>query len=630
MQASIHPRLYINREAIARARKPPRLEALKLCADTVAKGADSFKGSPDFEWEIATHNAHLIRARRMQTRVVTLLTRWLQTGDAQYRDAAIAHVLQIGQWEYWSWITWRDGNADPMAIFDLSYGENSATIAIAYDLLHDELTDSQKNTIKTIAIERSFKPFLAHTKGGKHGKHAWWMYHRYSNWNTVCAGGAGMLALAMAGDVKESAAVLRRVEASIKPYMETLTAFNGAWPEGIGYWNYGMRYAFMYLLSHQNATGKRHPLMQIKGVKETLQFPIHFTPRGHGCSFGDVNNWSPLPFHYAAASDLNQTEVLAQLDHYLSQNIGSLCGSINTVWPNAAEMLFLHPGTIARKPKVRRNVLAFYKGQDWGIIADRNFGSALYATVRGGTTEVPHSHRDLTSYHLVVNDEHMIRSLGPIEYLDTTFSSRRWELPEMLPTTKNVMLINGVGIASPATVVTMPLESPQAIGFNLDSTAAMGTSRSHGVAASFAGRTILLLRGKAMLVVDRAILPHAARIESRFQTFARVETASEGVTLNGKTQNLAVAFACNMPATICTAVQAPTTPGTGANMVRWITQKLHKDIVMATLMIPGTQKPSVAITMEGSSVTLRCSGDGLPEAVVRLSRVLKLRGRSKP
>lgn len=621
MKLQNHPRLYIDGDAIARARRLPRLDALKRCAAAVAAAAEDFKGSPDFEWKIATHNAHLIRARRMQTRIVTLLTHWLRTGDAQYRDAAIRHVLHMGTWEYWSWITWRENNPDPMAIFDLSYGENSATIAIAYDLLHGELTDLQKQEMQSIARERSFLPFLRHTGGGRKGKHAWWFYHAYSNWNTVCAGGAGMLALAMVEDVPEASEILRRVERSIKPYMQTLTAYSGAWPEGIGYWNYGMRYAFMYLLSRQNATGRRHPLMQIKGVRETLRFPLDFTPRGIGCSFGDVNSWTPLPFHYAVARDLGQPEVTAGLDHHLSLHLESLCGVSDTGWPNTAEMLLLHPGTATGKPKARRNVLTFYKGQDWGVVADRDFGSALYATVRGGTTDVPHSHLDLTSYHLVVGDEHMIRSLGNGEYLDTTFSARRWELPEMLPVTKNVMLINGVGIANPSTVVTTPVKSALAIGFHLDATAAMGGSRG-GVAAVFAGRTILMLRGRALLVVDRAILPHDGRIESRFHTFADLAIHEDWVQLTGARQTLAAAFACNVPAAVCTAVHAPTTPGKGASVVRWAVRTLHTDMIMATLLVPGVGKPSVEIVHGPAGVTLRCGGTGLPVTVVRLSRTL--------
>ncbi len=629
MKLHTHPRLYIQPDAIERARATPRLAMLKQCAQAVAEGAGRFKESPVFEWVEATHNAHLARARRMQARVVTLLVQWFRSGEAQYRDAAIRHLLQIGEWEYWSWITWRQGNPDPMAIYDLSYGENSATLAIGYDLLHDHLTEVQKQALRTIALERSIKPFLEHTKGKPPASRAWWMYHRFSNWNTVCAGGAGMLALAMYEDLPAAGEVLRRVERSFKPYMRTLTTYGGAWPEGIGYWNYGMRYAFMYLLSRQNATGRRHPLMATEGVVRTLRFPMDFTPHGLPCSFGDVNAWKPLPFHYAVAGDLGQEGVTSALDQQLSFHPGTFSRAADAGWPDAAEMLLLHPGKRSAYPPPRRHLLAFYKGQDWGVLADQDVGSRLYVTVRGGTTQVPHSHLDLMSYHLVVGNEHLIRSVGNGEYLDTTFSGRRWELPEMLPVTKNVMLINGVGITQKATVVTTPLTLPQAAGFHFEATEAMGGSRDGG-AALFAGRILLLLRGKAVLVVDRAILAHAGRIETRFHTFAGLQVQADRVLLSGKRQKLTAVFACNEPAGVFTAVQAPTTPGEGAKVIRWAVQKLHTDMIMATLLVPGQGAASVNMTRAGDGVVLRCAGQGLPTTTVRLDRTLMPPSRRSP
>src|SRR5436190_1992192 len=91
------------------------------------------------------------------------------------------------------------------------------------------------------------------------GKHNWhlllernggktqdWYYKKPdTNWNTVCNGGAGMLALALYEYCPEAARVLELVEQGVAPYFESMSA-DGGWPEGIGYWNYGMRYGFMY------------------------------------------------------------------------------------------------------------------------------------------------------------------------------------------------------------------------------------------------------------------------------------------------------------------------------------------------------------------------------------------------
>jgi len=594
MKLRAHPRLYIDQTAIERARQRPASAHLRACARHVEAWANQAVESPAFDWERNTHNAHLLRARTMQGRVLTLIVQWLRTDEARYRDAAVEHALAMDQWEYWSWITWRSGNADPEAIFDLSYGENSATLALAYDLLYPTLSDAEKQVLEDIALRRSLRSFLRHTQGRKPGDRAWWLGHPHSNWNTVCAGGAGMLALAMHNSVPEAAMVLKRVEQSIPPYMAALSDTGGAWPEGIGYWNYGMRYAFMYVLSHQHATGHPHPTRRREAIRATLRFPLDFCPHGVGCSFGDVNRWTPLPFHYAVASAIRDHDVIAALDHH-RRRAGDGEVAVQRGWPTAAEYLLLHPGTRARQPRKAVNVLKLYKGQDWGILADRTPDSRIYLTLRGGTTDVPHGHRDLLSFHCVIGDEALIPSIGNGEYLDTTFSPRRWELPEMMPVSKNTILINGVGITDHATVSTAPLRRAGVIGFRIDATDAMGRSRD-GHCADLCSRVVCLVKGKLVVILDRVILPHAGRVESRFHSFADVDAGRDGLTLKGQRQAAAMAFAATVPATLHTAAQAPTTPGQGAAILRWCSNALHQDFLMVTAIAPGMRKPVLTLS----------------------------------
>ena len=123
----------------------------------------------------------------MQTRVVTLLVEWQRSGDRRFRDAALDHLLEMGRWDVWSWITWREGNYAADAIFDLSYGENCATVAIGYDWLCETLNADEKKAILAV-VERPLAAFMKHSAPDSR---MWWYGKRDSNWNTVCAGGAG-------------------------------------------------------------------------------------------------------------------------------------------------------------------------------------------------------------------------------------------------------------------------------------------------------------------------------------------------------------------------------------------------------------------------------------------------------
>ncbi|MGH7145035.1 MAG: hypothetical protein ACREJ2_13045, partial [Planctomycetota bacterium] len=344
MRLTPHPRLYVSAEQLNRLSQPPPAGApayLGGAAKTVAALAEEFKSSPQFAWVLNTHNAHLIRARKMQTRVVMLLTRWQQTGRAEFRAAALEHVLEMGRWDYWSWITWREHDPRPTAVFDLSYGENAMTLAIAYDWLHGTLTAREREQLCAIARKWVFEPFL-NLKKPVHKD--WWFQKPDTNWNTVCAGGAGMAALAFAEEFpREAAATLARAEQSVAPFFRELDRTRGGWPEGIGYWNYGMRYGFMYLLSWERATGKKHPLMRSRNVERTLEFPLDFAPSGVPCSFGDVNHFLPQPFHLAAAARFGRADLCANLDALLERAAAKAVGKTAQDRPNAADFLLLHP-----------------------------------------------------------------------------------------------------------------------------------------------------------------------------------------------------------------------------------------------------------------------------------------------
>lgn len=613
-----HPRLYVDRAALDRLSGSPSSAVLKAAARDVAERAAHFVTMPPLTYQPEGHNALLARAREVQTRVVTLLVRWFQTGKARFRQAALDYVEEMGVWDYWSWIAMRAGDDAPDAIFDLSYGENCATLAIAYDWLYETLAMEELISLTEIARYWAFDSGLKHARKGG----AWWFGKPDSNWNTVCAGGLGMLALAMAEDVPEAQQLLPRVEASIAPYMRYLDETGGAWPEGIGYWNYGMRYAFMYLLSHERATGEPHPLLELAGVRRTLDFPLDFCPMGVPCSFGDVNHWSPLPFHYATAARLGAGEVQQALDAHLA-TFGITGGS----WPNAAEWLVLHPDTgldageeiVAEAGDLHRcDGVRLYEGLDWGVLADASADPYLYMAVRGGTTEVPHGHRDLLSFHCVVGREKLIHNLGPDEYLDSTFSPRRDEIPEITPAYKNTLLINGVGITTHAALEsTRIVQVPGAKGIRLEATGAMGEMRD-GPAATFCGRLVLLLEECTFLILDHVVLPYPGRIESRMHTLVDVQVGEAGALLQGETEVLRMAYAASAPALLATATTAPTTPSSSpATVLRWCTgDRAHVDVVMATLLAPGAAPAHVTVAQDAGVLRATVAREGWSRTLV--------------
>jgi hypothetical protein len=592
-------RLYISEDRYSRLSEdtdhPVRRDALRQ----MKKLADAYVSDTNIEVDLTAHNYHLLRARRMQARVVTLLAEYRRTGRTEFRDMVLADIRRMAEWEYWSWITWRADDPRPEAIFDLSYGENSATLALAFDALREELCAEEVDLFVDTARRRSLGPYLHITNDER----PWYFGHPHSNWNTVCSGGAGMLALAMEDVCEESKVVIDRVEESILPYYSSLRG-DGGWPEGVGYWNYGMRYGYMYLLSSERATGHKHPLFRRKGTAATLRFPLNFSPNGAACGFGDSNGFTVLPFHYAAADRLGMDDVVADLDR---RCISAKGGALRGLWPDAAELALLHPGETP-KSKTVWPASGLVSGLDWAYIADRMPEPSLYLSVRGGTTDAPHTHRDLMSFFCVVGDEKLIDNIPVDEYLDTTFCDRRFELYETSAASKNTIFINGVGIGDAATVRSRWVTAEGLEGVRIDATKAMGVSRDEA-AAKFCGRAVLMFGGKFALVIDRIVVHHAALVESRLHTFYNVRFEKSGATVRGKKNNLSVASAATEAIIVKPGAGVPTKPSRKPDtMIRLVSEDKVKSITIAYVLAPACHV-DVEVSESGKNTMVRVFGD---------------------
>lgn len=597
---SPHPRLYIGPSHLRQLKEPAGDAALRSAEEKVRAEAQRLLNVSDLSIPVdqTQHNWHLLRARRMQRNIFNLLTEYKRGGDKRHREAVVACVRQMSEWEYWSWIAWRKGDARPEAIYDLSHGENSMTLAAAFDLLHDELSDAEKNLFLETALRRSFRPYIEHNGGEKKD---WYYSKPDTNWNTVCNGGAGMLALALYELCPEAARVLEIAERGVAPYFEALRA-DGAWPEGTGYWNYGMRYGFSYLLSHERATGKKHPLLERPATQSTLMFPLLFSPNNVPCSFGDVNHFSPLPFHLAAAERYGRWDIVAEI---LRRDAFSL--EREQAWPAEAELLLLHPrGRLKTSAEARAwKRIALMDGLEWGYVADRMPNPTIYASVRGGTTNVPHNHIDLLSFHCVIGDEALINNVGVEEYHDSTFGPRRFELYENTAASKNSVFINGAGVALDSTVATTVVSGRGFNGFRIDATEAMG--RSHdGTAAEFCGRAILLFDGLGLLVVDRVELRFPGLFESRLHTYSSIELQNAQAWIRGKRESLHLSFAASQPSSVKRGEGLPTNAAHAPDaMLRHFTNGKVTAATLCSFMSP-TVKGDVRIVEEGgkSIITL--------------------------
>ena len=610
-------RLLVDNAHWQRLRSLPEHPLLQKTGRVLAELADSWVGDEHIPVDETVHNWTLLRARQAQIRILGLLVQYGISGDRQYRSAAMNYLRALAGWQHWSWHGWREQlpDSDERVIYDLSFGENAATLALAYDWLDDELSAEDRELLLYTANERVFQPYLrANDTPGT--PPAWYFNSPHSNWNTVCNGGAGLLALSLGATSPYSTRVLELVEEGIKPYFTGMQQ-DGAWPEGIGYWGYGHRYGYLYLLSHERVSGKTHPLLMREGSRNTLRFPLLFSPHGVAAGFGDVNTFFPLPFMYAAAERFGMTEVISELDRRFLAMANDDPMSLHTTcpWAACAELLLMHPG-ISSTAACQWPLVNIQRGIEWSFLADSWPQPSLYASLRGGTTAAPHTHQDLTSMHVIVNGERLIENISVDEYFDSTFSAQRFEIYENSAASKNILLINGVGLPQDAAVTSRIIGGTGWEGVQLYITAALGP----GCAAQVCGRSVLMLEGAALLILDRMLLQQAGLAEARFHSYFRVRHQRAQALITGKHETLHMAFAANVHAQCNGGRGLPTSPGKPSeHILRWQTTALHRDIVLATLLTPNDEgqlkldptRLLLHISNPEYGITLRYSEDSL-------------------
>lgn len=643
MKLRRHPRLFATPARLAGLQHPPKLAWLQGVDTWVRENAEHWLDLPPFtDLDKAEFGYCTYIGREHEMRVTALAIRWLQSGEERYRQGVIRYIRWMKERDPWSEV-FDAGPVNPTGTFDLNHGERALTLALAYDWLFDSLTKEEKALFLEVATTYIFAPGIQHChKGG-----AWWFDGAHNNWNGVCAGGLGLLCLAMYDESAEARELLPRVEHSLDIFIRAHADNSGASEEGTGYWNYGMRYAALYLRSHEEATGHRHPLLALPFMPASLAFPFDFSPHGLDVGFGDIPGFGqPLPFHYDTARSLGCVEVIRLINARLRQNLRPV-PSTNTgtglnYW-NALEgatplWLLVHDGVDTPPPASEENVVRAIPGLDWGLLADRMPEPRLYMSVRGGNAGAAHAHDDLLSFNCCVGREILVGNPKPSKYLPTTFTKRRGEIPDINPQFKNTILINGVGIYHGTKTDSVEVvETPGGKGIRMVATTAFttpaGSPRPRNMSRlDFVGRLFLMLNQQAWLIVDSISSPKGgpSLCESRLHTHAQVELTERGALLTGKSESLRLAFASNMPgAFLTTATTAPTTARDPvATMLRWCSDEFVREIaprvtILATLLTPGAGTAAVSVVQDGPIFELTTSVAGVTNRL-RLRANLRL------
>ncbi len=620
------PRLFISRDAADNLKDKLHSPFLQAHAQRVIEDADGLvraKALP--EWKGATY---FKPTRTVASYFQCLTAAWALTHEMKYRKAALRHLGNMMTWNHISCEARSNTPPEVDMPFCLSYGEHCADIGIMYDLFRSDITPEEQKVFFDV-LDRFYLSAALNCLDNP----PWWANTVWSNWNAVCCGGMGIMALAFYEDRPECRKLIPFVEKSLGEYFKSYINNGGGCHEGTGYCNYGMNYSMRYLLSWESATGKKHPAFSIKELGKALYFLLDFT----GLTFGDNDGWHPCGYSFMLAKRLNQPHAALTAATYLSKGIptrgrvkrsdynyratnGDLLFAADFI-PSLKEMQELERAHTKKKEPVAR----VYKGLGWAALSDDAAFPRLRLTARGGSNEVTgHGMADLLSFKCMVNGERMITD----QYCggQVSFTKRGTDLYGRSPASKSTLFVNGLGCHDGALCnSTEVVKGRNILGIRIDGSQIYLPRW----AKLFIGRLFLMVDSAYWLVIDR-VFDHDEVgqhwMEARFHTFADCKSGKDWVSLKSGKERMMMTFASLNKGIMQESRGMPSSPGPQTNIYRWMSAKSYQDNLLVTALNPGSKRLGLKVNKQQKvkGYTIEVTLPGGKTRTIRLTPTLKL------
>ena len=245
-------------------------------------------------------------------RLVDLSFAYLYTSDTRFSDKAIAHLRSYCSFERWVGNLFLDPNHfDPPWHGTLETAMMTCGIATAYDWVYDQLSEQDRILVRTALIEKGIIPLvndwcnpLTSCKIPRH-------YPASGNWIMVCAGSAGIGALAVANEDERACQWVRQVRDTVRwwlqyeggdwmvdiPYahvgrpkpvdgpLEANFGPDGGYKESTGYMNYAMMFVSQFIAALKESVG----IDMSSLVPENILDPVLYTL--YSVKYNDVTKY---------------------------------------------------------------------------------------------------------------------------------------------------------------------------------------------------------------------------------------------------------------------------------------------------------------------------------------------------
>ena len=457
-------------------------------------------------------------------RISTLSMAYRLSGERKFLERAVEEIKAVIAFSDWN----------PSHFLDT--GEMSLAVSIGYDWLYADLPEALRAEIREALVRKS----LDAVEDG-----VWWTKTN-NNWGQVCRAGliAASLSAADDGAFFDTCSKMLGESVAALPIAMKILAPDGCYPEGVGYWHYGISFNVFAIAMLESACGTDFGLSSIPGFMETAGYPNAVTgPLGLSIGYSDCgSSCGSLQVLWWFAKKLSRPDLITEMEISPFKSApGAWEGGLPPLelfWMDGRE-----PGTVASKTQP----VVYLRGTVPLVVLRALSGKeSAFAGLKGGSPRTNHGHMDGGNFVLdmggvrwaweLPHEEYTrIEQMETVSLWDMSQESSRWSLLRLNALGHNVPVVDGAqqAVGGFARVVRTG-ETP-------DPSAEMDLTSLYPAAKKATRSYFLAKDGKSFVVCDvfEGLKP-GAEIRWKFVTRAKAESSAGVLRLSESGRDMEV------------------------------------------------------------------------------------------
>ena len=388
-----HPRMFFKDDEVAFIKsKLDKNVLLKKLHNELIYVADKMLKASKLSYQLDESGRRLLAiSRQYLKRILTLTYAYKLTGDKKYLHAVEQEMLNSAAFKDWN----------PSHFLDTA--EMALGVAIGYDALYNDLSQSTKDILTTALIEKAIKQDS-------------WGFGAINNWNQVC--NAGVLAASIAVFEKDKALTKRVILRAINANPVSLQAYvpDGVYLEGVGYWGYGTTFQVVLIETLRNSFGTDFGLSKSEGFLNSARFvSASISHNKKAFNFADNRvgvSESLLPTLFWFANKTNDVSVLTPFNEELKRPL-----IFKGKYPRLMPVLVKEAASIDIE-KISGNSPALFVGRGNCAVATIKTSDKekIFLGVKAGKGDNIHSHLDVGSFVFDIGKNRWIHDIEIVSY----------------------------------------------------------------------------------------------------------------------------------------------------------------------------------------------------------------------